>query len=182
MLLGPPGSGKSAFLNLIAGRLRPTSKLHISGEVRYSGRDLDTFQPARVVAFVEQQDCHLSTLSVEQTIEFAYQCQQVQQLGKKGSSINRASSAKLNDIEQGSTGIGSIHGGGMSSGNHHKGPSIRELWDRQDKRTLMERVFGLEQALETRVGDAFTRGISGRYKPCKLLYIATLFIIKLYIG
>ena len=148
LLIGPPGSGKSALLSFLAGRITPRPGLRVSGDIRYSGRDPSTFVPARVIALVQQEDVHLATLSVEQTIQFAYQCQ------------TQAHAAKAASKDKEGDGVREMEEGFSTAAPG----SIRQLWERQDKRQLMHRVFGLEGSLKTKIGDAFTRGISGGEK------------------
>jgi ABC-type multidrug transport system ATPase subunit len=72
LVLGPPGSGKSSFLKLIAGRLK--SGLNSKGELLCNGARYDAFMPEKVFGFVDQVDNHIATLTVRETLEFALKC------------------------------------------------------------------------------------------------------------
>mmetsp|Transcript_17709 Transcript_17709/g.49550 ORF Transcript_17709/g.49550 Transcript_17709/m.49550 type:complete len:1558 (-) Transcript_17709:317-4990(-) len=74
LMLGPPGAGKSMFMKLLSGRLTGTKSLHVSGDIRYNGETMDTFNPQRTAAFVDQEDNHLPTLTVTETFQFSYDC------------------------------------------------------------------------------------------------------------
>lgn len=56
LLLGPPGSGKSVFLQLLSGRLRSHKGLRIVGSVMYNGEELSSgsFVPRRTAGLVGQ--------------------------------------------------------------------------------------------------------------------------------
>eukprot|EP00889_Picochlorum_renovo_P001436 jgi/Picre1/28466/NNA_003870.t1 len=43
LLLGPPGSGKSIFLQMLSGRLRLHKGLRMSGDIKYNGEDMKDF-------------------------------------------------------------------------------------------------------------------------------------------
>ncbi|KAK4535009.1 hypothetical protein CDCA_CDCA03G1034 [Cyanidium caldarium] len=79
LVLGPPGSGTSTFLNVLAQRnLRDYAR--IRGTVEYNGHDLGTMERntlpplQHIVQFVEESDVHVATLSVRQTFMFAAEC------------------------------------------------------------------------------------------------------------
>lgn len=75
LLQGPPGSGKSTFMKVIAGRLDESSFLRMTGDVTWNGRHQDEFVLPRAAALVPQQDDHVATLTVRETLEFAEVCQ-----------------------------------------------------------------------------------------------------------
>jgi ABC-type transport system involved in cytochrome c biogenesis ATPase subunit len=76
LLIGPPGSGKSAFLKVLAGRLHPKSAQTLSGEVYYQGDNIrsEKFIVNKVADYIEQGDTHDPTLTVEETLDFAWHC------------------------------------------------------------------------------------------------------------
>lgn len=75
LLLGPPGSGKSAFMQILAGRMKPSSYLRVSGDLRYNGVSPEDFNIARTAAYVHQFDAHIAGLTVHETLTFARACQ-----------------------------------------------------------------------------------------------------------
>ena len=54
LLLGPPGAGKSVFLQTLAGRLRQGPGVKITGDIKYNGKTQDEFVVRRTVALVDQ--------------------------------------------------------------------------------------------------------------------------------
>jgi ABC-type multidrug transport system ATPase subunit/ABC-type multidrug transport system permease subunit len=72
LVIGPPGHGKTALLRCISSRTEPSS-----GRVLYNGLTQSTLfathklQASRICALVNQNDCHLSSLSVRETLTFA---------------------------------------------------------------------------------------------------------------
>lgn len=81
LVLGPPGSGKTLLLKMIASRLpglkARTKYAHLQGRVEYNGLTMRKDQDlllSKAVAFVDQNDQHEPRLTVSETFEFAYQC------------------------------------------------------------------------------------------------------------
>eukprot|EP00887_Chlorella_sp_A99_P006644 scaffold3.g6644.t1 len=74
LLLAPPGSGKSVLLQALSGRLQPSSRLHISGSVKYNGVPVDDFVVQRTAGLVHQYDFHIPDLTVLETVDFASEC------------------------------------------------------------------------------------------------------------
>lgn len=70
LLLGRPGSGKSALLQALAGR----AGVAMSGEVRYNGVLLGHQLVPHFVALVGQRDDHHAEITVRETLGFARQC------------------------------------------------------------------------------------------------------------
>lgn len=75
LLLAPPGHGKTSLLKAIAGEYDNTKELR--GSVLYNNRTIDENEKAgvharRFGAFVDQVDCHMATLTVQETFEFAH--------------------------------------------------------------------------------------------------------------
>eukprot|EP00668_Euglena_longa_P005025 GGOE01005897.1.p1 GENE.GGOE01005897.1~~GGOE01005897.1.p1 ORF type:complete len:1434 (+),score=386.07 GGOE01005897.1:581-4303(+) len=75
LLLGEPGSGKSTLLRMIAGRLLKDQQW-ISDGVAINGVPVDSSanNPAQWVALVDEVDVHIPTMSVQDTLRFAYKC------------------------------------------------------------------------------------------------------------
>ena len=66
-ILGPSGAGKTTFLNILGGNLKKTSgQIILNGEEACSPTDI-----SEISAFVHQDDCLLSTMTVRETILFA---------------------------------------------------------------------------------------------------------------
>lgn len=76
LVLGGSGSGKSALLQALAGRLDPARAI-CGGEIRYNGLPqahlLGKVLPHSVV-YAAQQDAHHASLTVRETLEFARRC------------------------------------------------------------------------------------------------------------
>lgn len=75
LLLGPPSSGKTSLLLALAGRLDPTLK--VDGEVTYNGYRLSEFVPQKTSAYISQNDVHIGTMTVKETLDFSARCQGV---------------------------------------------------------------------------------------------------------
>ncbi|KXS21830.1 P-loop containing nucleoside triphosphate hydrolase protein [Gonapodya prolifera JEL478] len=68
-ILGGSGAGKTTLLNALSGRLPPS--IHLSGSVLVNGAKRDRRRWKREVAYVEQEDLLLPTLTVRETLTFA---------------------------------------------------------------------------------------------------------------
>lgn len=75
LVLGPPGAGKSVFLQLLSGRLRMHKGLRMQGNVRYNGEDIHDFVVQRTAGLVDQYDRHLPNLTTLETVKFSFDCQ-----------------------------------------------------------------------------------------------------------
>lgn len=75
LLLGPPGAGKSLFLQTLSGRLRHRSDLQVRGSIKYNGESIDDFVVQRTAGYVDQCDTHIPNMTVIETVNFAAQCQ-----------------------------------------------------------------------------------------------------------
>eukprot|EP00644_Phytophthora_capsici_P006823 jgi/Phyca11/58009/gw1.8.246.1 len=76
VVLGQPGSGKSAFMKYLSGRFPITNNISTEGDVTFNGkeqRELRANLP-QIVSYVDQHDNHYSTLTVKETLEFAHDC------------------------------------------------------------------------------------------------------------
>jgi ABC-type multidrug transport system ATPase subunit len=76
LVLGPPGSGKSLFLKSLSGRVRSSNSCTLEGEVTYNGETEKNgeFLLPKFVDYIEQKDSHAATLTVAETMEFAWKC------------------------------------------------------------------------------------------------------------
>lgn len=77
LVLGPPSSGKSSLLKVLTARLETGTRL--SGSVTYNGCDAyarnKPFAAAKIAAYVDQRDEHSASLTVQETLEFAWRVQ-----------------------------------------------------------------------------------------------------------
>lgn len=76
LLLGPPGGGKSVYLQALSGRLKEHSGLRFTGDIKYNGVDINDICINRTAGMVKQTDDHIANLSVLETVQFANDCQQ----------------------------------------------------------------------------------------------------------
>jgi ABC-type lipoprotein export system ATPase subunit len=74
LILGPPGCGKSVFMQALSNRLK-AGNAKLDGEICYNGENIKTtnkFLVGKIVDYVEQNDTHAATLTVEETIKYAW--------------------------------------------------------------------------------------------------------------
>jgi ABC-type multidrug transport system ATPase subunit len=66
--------GKSTFLKALSGRLRIGSKLKRDGNIYYNEEpiDSDKFLTQKVANYIEQEETHAATLTVEETFIYAW--------------------------------------------------------------------------------------------------------------
>lgn len=75
LVLGPPGSGVTTLFKALSGRLHhDNNKLKLSGNCYYSGYSGAEMRVKKLSAYVEQLDNHLPTLTVRETLMFAFNC------------------------------------------------------------------------------------------------------------
>ncbi|KAI3966424.1 hypothetical protein MKW92_035642 [Papaver armeniacum] len=72
LLLGPPASGKTTFLQALAGKL--DKSLRVSGKVTYCGHEFSEFIPQRTSAYISQHDLHNAQMTVRETLDFSGRC------------------------------------------------------------------------------------------------------------
>ncbi|KUF84679.1 ABC transporter G family member 31 [Phytophthora nicotianae] len=76
LVLGQPGSGKSALMKILSGRFPVKSNITVEGQVTYNDSpqlELRAKLP-QFVSYVDQRDRHYPTLTVKETLQFAYEC------------------------------------------------------------------------------------------------------------
>ncbi|XP_077240342.1 pleiotropic drug resistance protein 1-like [Tasmannia lanceolata] len=77
LILGPPGSGKSSLLEILAGRVDRKKDSVVEGVVMYNDKLASEIRLSRLIAYVSGQlNKHLPFLSVRETLEFARDCTQ----------------------------------------------------------------------------------------------------------
>ncbi|XP_065882069.1 ABC transporter G family member 7 [Euphorbia lathyris] len=72
-IMGPSGSGKTTLLNVLAGQLKASPQLHLSGLLEVNGRS--SSNRAYKFAYVRQEDLFFSQLSVRETLSLAAELQ-----------------------------------------------------------------------------------------------------------
>jgi len=141
LLLGPPSCGKSTYLKCLSGYLMPSVRL--GGTVKFNGKTTDQFFLKSSAAYVSQYDNHNPNLTVRETLEFAYICQ-------NGVLPTRAPcpfdipAAKISDPEEAEF-----------------VQLVKDAWGTRVRIDIVLRALGLSHCADTPVGDALFRGISG---------------------
>ncbi|KAG1655082.1 hypothetical protein FOA52_010286 [Chlamydomonas sp. UWO 241] len=158
LLLGPPACGKSTLLKLLGGRLKSTKDTKVSGTVRYNGADLDSFHVQRTSAYVDQHDAHMAYLTVEETLQFAFDCL----AGLHG--LDHSFADKLREAAASHIAGDAEGGKGMDKQEVRLEETLAQILDTDAKVEVMMRVFGMAHARDTYVGDAMVRGVSGGEK------------------
>jgi len=76
LVLGQPGSGKSALMKILSGRFPMTKNIQYEGDVTYNGatREEIVKRLPQYGSYVTQRDYHFPTLTVKETLEFAHEC------------------------------------------------------------------------------------------------------------
>ncbi|DAZ97150.1 TPA: hypothetical protein N0F65_004764 [Lagenidium giganteum] len=139
LVLGQPGSGKSAFMKTLSGRFPMGKNVRMEGDITFNGLDLDALgtRLPQFVAYVTQQDQHFPTLTVRETLEFAHVC--------SGESLPKQAEEQLR------------------YGTHDENKLALDV----SKSAFMHMVdlvlrqLGLTHCQDTVVGDAMLRGVSG---------------------
>ncbi|EEY61558.1 ATP-binding Cassette (ABC) Superfamily [Phytophthora infestans T30-4] len=83
LVLGQPGSGKSTFMKILSGCFPVKSNITVEGGMTFNGVPQDEIRATlpQLVSYVDQQDKHYPTLTVQETLEFAHDCHAIRQLG-----------------------------------------------------------------------------------------------------
>ncbi|XP_068641438.1 ABC transporter G family member 31 [Aristolochia californica] len=146
LLLGPPASGKSTLLRVLAGNL--DSSLNKTGKVSYNGHLLDEFFLPRTSAYVSQTDNHIGELTVRETFDYAARFQGTSD-SYAGFLKDLANLEKEKKIRPSST-IDAYMKASSVGGRKHSLATDYTL-----------RVLGLDICADTIVGNEMMRGISG---------------------
>eukprot|EP00596_Hydrurales_sp_CCMP1899_P009612 CAMPEP_0119038002 /NCGR_PEP_ID=MMETSP1177-20130426/6649_1 /TAXON_ID=2985 /ORGANISM="Ochromonas sp, Strain CCMP1899" /LENGTH=1597 /DNA_ID=CAMNT_0006999999 /DNA_START=48 /DNA_END=4838 /DNA_ORIENTATION=+ len=136
LVIGPPGSGKTVFLKALSGRIFPQSGAKLEGTITYNGDTADSkaFSVPKVVDYIDQRDQHAGSLSVFETMEFAWM-----------------------------NATGGHHSYGYAKDAESKEIFDREDFYKTRVNNMLL-VLGINGCRDTMVGDAATRGISGGQK------------------
>ncbi|RLN90779.1 hypothetical protein BBJ28_00005766 [Nothophytophthora sp. Chile5] len=134
LILGQPGSGKSALMKVLSGRFPMEKNITVEGEITYNDVSICEVRErlAQVVTYVPQLDKHLPTLTVKETLEFAYACR-----GKELS--GRDPMPRMSESSE---------------------ENAAALETARDPDVVIQQL-GLESCQDTMVGDAMMRGVSG---------------------
>ncbi|KAM3199499.1 hypothetical protein P3L10_031859 [Capsicum annuum] len=166
LLLGPPGSGKTALLLTLAGKL--DSSLKVTGKVTYNGHEMNEFVPQRTAAYISQHDLHVGEMTVRETLEFSARCQGVgsryEMLAELLRREKEANIKPIPDIDI------------FMKAAATEGQEANIITD------YVLKLLGLEICADTMVGDEMIRGVSGGQKkrvttgemivgPCKALFM-----------
>ncbi|POM74405.1 ABC Superfamily [Phytophthora palmivora] len=139
LILGQPGSGKSSLMKLLSGRFPAGKNISIEGDVTFNGLSRGTLMKRlpQLVAYVPQNDKHLPTLTVKETLEFAHAC--------NGGSLSARDEKHL------------VHG--SPDENQAALDAARAMYKHHPD--VIIRQLGLDKCQNTVVGDAMLRGVSG---------------------
>ncbi|KAL7540199.1 hypothetical protein ACHAXR_009936 [Thalassiosira sp. AJA248-18] len=158
LVLGAPGCGKSTLLKMIANILQKDSKHSVGGSVHVNGidsRDGDIIW-SNLVSYVDQIDRLHGLLTVEETLDFAFNCC-----------------------------YGGSHRGGGAfipprGSDDDVDKAIKELDEEGWLVDIIMRMVGLTSVKDTLVGNNRVRGVSGGEK--KRVTVAEMMASRFHIG
>lgn len=176
LLLGPPSSGKSTFLKVLAGRYQDSAKLRVKGSVTYNAHSFDEFMVNRTSGFVSQHDNHIALLTVFETLMFAHVCQQgfnteqYNLMGELRQAMQRHKSFR--DLQEAKQAHGSRFANQDTEAGLGASNTVEELkeeiislgeriYQTPVKILSLMRAFGIAHTRDTPIGDAMLRGVSG---------------------
>ncbi|KAE9292759.1 hypothetical protein PR003_g24681 [Phytophthora rubi] len=139
LLLGQPGSGKSALMKVLSGRFPMAKNITLEGDITFNSvkREQILKTLPQFAAYVNQRDKHFPTLTVKETLQFAHTfC---------GGEIARRGEELL------------------SNGSQRENLEALELASAvfRNSPEIVLQQLGLKICQDTIVGDAMMRGISG---------------------
>lgn len=137
LLLGQPGSGKSALMKILSGRFPMSRNITMEGDISFNSvahKDIVDRLP-QFVSYVNQRDKHFPTLTVKETLEFAH------------------TFCGGNLLEQGK---------GMLEMGQHRTDALqatKKIFAHYPEIVIQQ--LGLQICQDTIVGDNMLRGVSG---------------------
>ncbi|KAL4116770.1 hypothetical protein KRP22_014440 [Phytophthora ramorum] len=139
LLLGQPGSGKSALMKVLSGRFPMSSNITLDGDVTFNSvkREQILKTLPQFAAYVNQRDKHFPTLTVKETLQFAHTfCGG--EMARRGEEL-------------------------LSQGSQQQNLKALELAHAvfSNFPEIVLQQLGLKICQDTIVGDAMMRGISG---------------------
>ncbi|KAG6973080.1 hypothetical protein JG687_00001112 [Phytophthora cactorum] len=134
LVLGQPGSGKSALMKVLSGRFPMDKNVVLQGDITYNGTPREELlnRLPKLVSYVGQTDQHFPMLSVRETLEFAHALSGEQRLCDGTAEENQAALVA------------------RAIATNYPNIIIQQL--------------GLQTCQDTVVGDNMVRGISGGEK------------------
>ncbi|KAJ3338608.1 ATP-binding cassette sub- G member 2 [Gonapodya sp. JEL0774] len=119
-ILGGSGAGKTTLLNALSGRL--PGSIQLSGSVLVNGAKRDRRRWKREVAYVEQEDLLLPTLTVRETLNFAAEIRLPDATYTKAQKLARVEALlhSLGLAEVADTRVGDATKGGISGGQRKR--------------------------------------------------------------
>lgn len=139
LVLGQPGSGKSALMKTLSGRFPMTKNIKMDGRITYNDQELDRIRSRvpQFVAYVSQRDHHYPSLTVKETLTFAH-------LFSGGEILSRGNEYLVN---------------GTPEENRMALDAARAMFQHYPE--VMIQQLGLQNCQDTIVGDTMSRGVSG---------------------
>ncbi|OWY97867.1 Pleiotropic drug resistance protein transporter, partial [Phytophthora megakarya] len=139
LLLGQPGSGKTSLMRILSGQFPIKKNITVEGEMLYNGllqKEIAKRLP-QFVAYVTQYDRHFHTLTVRETLEFAYAfC---------GGGLSKHGEEMLSR--------------GTPEANERALAAAKAVFSRFPD--LIIEQLGLQICQDTAIGNAMHRGVSG---------------------
>ncbi|ETL31413.1 hypothetical protein L917_15601, partial [Phytophthora nicotianae] len=139
LLLGQPGSGKSALLKMLSARFPMTKNITVEGNISFNNVDREQIIKTlpQFVAYVNQRDKHYPVLTVKETLLYAHQfC---------GAELSEHGKKMLTQ--------------GTPEENAEALRAANALFAHYPEVIIQQ--LGLQNCQDTIVGDAMTRGVSG---------------------
>jgi ABC-type sugar transport system ATPase subunit len=159
-VMGASGAGKTTFLNLLSGY--PASSATVSGSIKVSGHEISPAKMRGISGFVHQEDVIMDTMTVREALTFSAMMrlpQDMERGAKVGPRRSRAAaSARRPPLPVHLPGSAARHG--LMLAPPRRLPAVLQVQRALDVAELL----GLTHALDTAVGSAMIKGISGGEK------------------